>query len=78
MMSNKSDEAEMTFFFLSLLSVKEGMNFCFFYSVIEKFWEIDFFLGLVAELVLWEESGVCEIVSLISSIFYWRKYGVWL
>ena len=35
MMSNKSDEAEMTFFFLSLLSVKEGM---------------EFFFGLVAEL----------------------------
>ena len=36
MMRNKSDEAEMTFFFLSLLSVKEGMDF--------------FFFGLVAEL----------------------------
>ena len=53
MMSNKSDEAEMTFFFLSLLSIKEGMDFFFFfYSVIENFWEIDFlfFIGLVAEL----------------------------
>ena len=54
MMRNKSDEAEMTFFFLSLLLVKEGMNFYFyfiFYSVIENFWEIDFFFfGLVAEL----------------------------
>ena len=26
MMRNKSDEAEMTFFFLSLLLVKEGMD----------------------------------------------------
>ena len=53
MMRNKSDEAEMTFFFLSLLLVKEGMDFFFFfYSVIENFWEIDFlfFIGLVAEL----------------------------
>ena len=52
-MMNKSDEAEMTFFFLSLLSIKEGMDFFFFfYSVIENFWEIDFlfFIGLVAEL----------------------------
>ena len=32
MMSNKSDEAEMTFFFLSLLSVKEGMDFFFFFK----------------------------------------------
>ena len=39
MMSNKSDEVEMAFFFLSLLSDKEGMDFFFFffYSVIENF-----------------------------------------
>ena len=39
MMRNKSDEAEMTFLFLSLLSVKEGMDFFFFFlnSVIENF-----------------------------------------
>ena len=30
-MMNKSDEAEMTFFFLSLLLVKEGMDFFFFF-----------------------------------------------
>ena len=34
MMSNKSDEAEMTFFFLSLLSIKEGMDFFFFFFFI--------------------------------------------
>ena len=34
MMSNKSDEAEMTFFFLSLLSIKEGMDFFFFFFIV--------------------------------------------
>ena len=34
MMSNKSDEAEMTFFFLSLLSIKEGMDFFIFFFIV--------------------------------------------
>ena len=81
MMSNKSDEPEMTYFFLSLLSVKEGMVFIFIYFIfflLLKIFErlIFFFLVWSLSWVLWEESGVCEIVSLISSIFYWRKYGV--
>ena len=39
MMSNKSDEAEMTFFFLSLLSVKEGMDLFYFILVLLKIFE---------------------------------------
>ena len=54
MMRNKSDEAEMTFFFLSLLLVKEGMDFFIFifFIVLLKIFErlIFFFFGLVAKL----------------------------
>ena len=41
MISNKSDEAEMTFFFLSLLSVIEGMDFFIFifFMVLLKIFE---------------------------------------
>ena len=48
MTSNKSDEAEMTFFFLSLLSIKEGMDFFFFFIVLLKIFErLIFFFFLV-------------------------------
>ena len=59
MMRNKSDEAEMTFFFLSLLLVKEGMDiyiyiyiYIYFKIVLLKIFErlIFFFFGLVAKL----------------------------